>query len=108
MRFSDIKFKEHGQGGDHAVLRFKNNYGLSIARTANTYGGGEGLYEAALLDFHGEGPDDWNLVYNDSLGFNDVKGWLKEKDVEDAVTIVSCAKGHKDDSKEVNPSFKDE
>jgi hypothetical protein len=109
MKFSEIKFKEHGQGGDHAILRFRNGYGLSIARTANTYGGKEGLYEAALLNFYGEGPDDWDLVYNDGLGFNDVKGCLTEKEVELAIVIAShsdSAKCHKDDSKEVNRKFK--
>jgi len=106
MKFSEIKFSEHGQGGDHAVLKFKNNYGLSIARTANTYGGASGKYEAALLNFHGDGPDDWDIVYNDSLGFSDVKGWLTEKEIEDEVFLISSAEGHKGDSKEIG--WKDE
>ncbi len=97
MRFSDIKFRCHGidPDGVHAIVRFKNGYGLSVVRHSYSYGGSKGLYELALLKIGtlkgASQENDWELVYNNELGYSDVRGWMKEEDIEHELNKIENA-----------------
>jgi hypothetical protein len=45
--FKDLIFDE--QEGKQAVIRFPNNYGVSVINGVGSYGHKEGLYELAVL-----------------------------------------------------------
>lgn len=49
-------------GGKQMILRFKNDYGVSIIQNVFSYGGSEGLYELAVIKLLGEKIGDFKLV----------------------------------------------
>lgn len=67
------------------VIQFDNGYGLSIVSNQFSYGGSEGLFEAALLNKKGK------IVYVDELGFEDVVGFLDFADVVNLIEKVRNA-----------------
>lgn len=81
--FKDLEFKQHPNlpaFTRQAVIKFDNSYGLSVVIGPNSYGGREGLYEAAIL-------------YEDSICYtthiaNDVMGHLSSCDVTDIMKQV--------------------
>ena len=76
--FNDLEFKPHPMGvGILSRIRFDNGYGASVVKGPYTYGGGDGLYELAVLDSN----DD--LCYTTPIT-EDVLGYLSE----DEVTIL--------------------
>ena len=97
MKFTEIKFRSHGVDpeGVHGVVRFKNGYGLSIVRHSYSYGGSKGLYELALLKIGtlkgASQENDWDIVYNEELGYPDVRGWMSEEDVENELKKIENA-----------------
>ena len=111
MKFSDIKFRCHGidPEGVHAIVRFKNGYGLSIVRHSYSYGGSKGLYELALLKIGtlkgASQENDWELVLNNELGYPDVRGWMKEEDVEHELNKIENAPQFDDFDNEKIVSF---
>jgi hypothetical protein len=111
MKFSDIKFRCHGidPEGVHAIVRFKNGYGLSVVRHSCSYGNAKGLYEVALLKIGtlkgASQENDWDLVLNDKLGYPDVRGWLSEKDVEHELDKIENAPQFEDFDNEKMISF---
>ncbi len=66
---------------EHYFTTFKNGYSASIIRGYYTYGGEKNLYEVAALDEDGE------IVY-DKFGSDDVLGFLSEKEVKKALSII--------------------
>tara|TARA_Y100000310_G_scaffold28231_1_gene26888 strand:- start:312 stop:623 length:312 start_codon:yes stop_codon:yes gene_type:complete len=93
MKFADIKFKSHGIDPDglHGIVKFDNGYGLSVVKHGYSYGGSKGLYEVGLVEFFDSGDENWNLIYNDELGYSDVVGWLTPEDVDAEIEKVSNA-----------------
>ena len=97
MKFTEIKFRSHGVDpeGVHGVVRFKNGYGLSIVRHSYSYGGSKGLYELALLKIGtlkgASQENDWDITYNEELGYPDVRGWMSEEDVESELKKIENA-----------------
>ena len=97
MNFSDNKFRWHGVDpeGVHGIVRFKNGYGLSVVRHSYSYGGREGKYELALLKIGtlkgASQENDWDVVYNEKLGYSDVRGWMTEEDVEHELNKIENA-----------------
>ncbi|RZD49657.1 MAG: hypothetical protein CXT67_09890 [Methanobacteriota archaeon] len=97
MKFKEIKFRSHGVDpeGVHGVVRFRNGYGLSIVRHSYSYGGDKGLYELALLKIGtlkgASQENDWDIVYNEELGYSDVLGWMSEEDVENELHKIENA-----------------
>jgi hypothetical protein len=77
--FNDLEFKDlvapDGGIGRRARMMFDNRYGVSVIQTTMSYGGKEGLYELAVLDYVKGGP-----IYYTSVT-DDVLGWLTEDDV---------------------------
>jgi hypothetical protein len=62
MKFSDLNFNPHPNWeGVQARHFFDNGYGVSVIQSPNSYGGDEGLYEAAVLKVTDE---DWEITYD--------------------------------------------
>tara|TARA_B100001109_G_C18671318_1_gene384224 strand:- start:398 stop:643 length:246 start_codon:yes stop_codon:yes gene_type:complete len=68
---------------NNQVVRYycANGYGLSVACHEHSYGGSEGLYEAALLK--------GDRLHYDAIGWSDVKGWLTKAEVWNYLKEVS-------------------
>ena len=80
--FKDLEFVPHPMGsGVQSLIEFENGYGASIVRTPYTYGGGEGLYELAVLDTKGE------ITYDTPIT-DDVIGYLTEDGVTQLITEI--------------------
>lgn len=83
--FDDLKFEGVSYdimgNGLRAVMPFDNGYQISVVRNAFSYGGEEGLYEAAVLDNKG------SIVY-DTPVTNDVIGHLTPEDVTDVMRQI--------------------
>ena len=65
-------------GGVQKIYKFDNGYGASVVRHLFSYGGGQGLWEMALLRF-----DDisWHITYREDFADGDVAGYLSDKEV---------------------------
>jgi hypothetical protein len=74
--FQDLYFNPHpnGMGGVQARIQFPNGYGASVVRNSSSYGGGDGLYEIAVLNSEGR------ITYDTPIT-DDVLGYLNENDV---------------------------
>lgn len=73
-----IKDGTTGIGAEQKVYKFDNNFGASVIRGAYTYGGEQGLWELAVIEFDG---DDWGLTYETDIT-SDVVGYLEEFEVD--------------------------
>lgn len=67
-------------GGTQVVHRFENNFGTSVVRHDFSYGGDEGLFELAVLEFPNE-TEEYHLTYDTEIT-DDVLGYLSEEDVQ--------------------------
>lgn len=67
-------------GGTQVVHRFENNFGASVVRHDFSYGGDEGLFELAVLEFPNE-TEEYHLIYDTEIT-DDVLGYLSEEDVQ--------------------------
>lgn len=57
-------------GGLQALWRFSNGYGASVVEGLGSYG-----IELAVIEWTGEGYDDWGLTFSTPVT-DDVLGWL--------------------------------
>lgn len=71
-------------GGIHKLYRFDNNYGASVIKHAMSYGGKEGLWELAVLTWHG---NSYALDYDTPIT-DDVVGDLTLQEVEELLTQI--------------------
>lgn len=79
MKFSDLDFQPHSTlFGVQARHFFDNGYGVSVIRGPQSYGGGLGLYELAVL----KGVDEKYSICYDTVITDDVLGHLSEEEVE--------------------------
>jgi hypothetical protein len=79
MKFSDLNFNPHPNWeGVQAKHFFDNGYGVSVIKSSHSYGGSEGLYEAAVLKVT---DDDWQITYDTPIT-SDVLGHLTTEEVE--------------------------
>ena len=77
MTFEDIPFKETEMPkGIQSILKFGEDYELSIVKSDFSYGGKSGLYEIAV--FKGDGQVNLPGITEDN---DTVKGFLNEGDV---------------------------
>ena len=78
-----VKSKELNEGEQH-LYRFPNGLGASVVKSPFSYGGDQGLYELAVIEYNDEGG--FSLTYetnvtDDVIGYltyDDVKGLLEE------------------------------
>lgn len=73
-------------GGTQVVHRFENNFGASVVRHNFSYGGDEGLFELAVLEFPNE-TEEYHLTYDTEIT-DDVLGYLDEEGVQDLLTKI--------------------
>lgn len=64
--------------GVQKLYKFENGFGASVISHDYSYGGKQGLWELAVLEFNGE---DWSLTYDTEIT-SDVLGHLSEEEVE--------------------------
>jgi hypothetical protein len=79
--------------GIQVLIRFPNGAGVSVVRHDLSYGGNQGLWEAAPVMYLGEGWE-WDFIGQafDLPGFadrDDVAGWLTESDVDAIIEMVA-------------------
>ncbi len=87
MKFTDLNFEPHPNwDGVQAKHFFDNGYGVSVIKSSNSYGGGLGLYELAVLK---RVEDEWHLCYDTPIT-DDVIGHLTESDVEKLLNEVAA------------------
>lgn len=83
-KFKDLEFKSHPfypNDGIISRMMFKNDYGVSVIKTPNSYGGRIGLYELAVLDRN------QNITYNTSIT-DSVCGYLSINDVDEIMEAI--------------------
>jgi hypothetical protein len=68
-------------GGIQEIYRFDNGYGASKIKTQYSYGGDQGLWEIAVIKFHGDGTFDFNLCYDTHIT-GDVIGRLTDDEAQ--------------------------
>ena len=73
-------------GGSQWIYRFANGYGASVVQGPYSYGGPQGLYELAVIEFMVG--DEWGLTYATPVT-DDVLGRLTLDEV--AATLVTIA-----------------
>ena len=73
--FKDLDFKLTPRGdGIQAIMKFDNEFGVSVVKSKYSYGGDKGLYEMAILNINGE------ITYDTEIT-EDVLGYLEPDDV---------------------------
>lgn len=75
-------------GGTQRVVRFPNGYGASIVCGPHSYGGRDGLYELAVIEFPGAGPS-YSLTYETPIT-DDVLGYLTDAEVEATLVLIGA------------------
>lgn len=72
-------------GGIQKLYRFENGYGASVIRNKYSYGGDEGLWELAMLIWHGD--DEYDIYYCD-ITDDDVLGYLTDSQVNETLLKI--------------------
>jgi hypothetical protein len=108
MNNPDFKFqpivKQLKNSGIQEIYKFDNNFGASVIMNPNSYGGDEGLWELAVLEF--EDSSERSFITYDTEITDDVLGYLTEKQVEEILqTISEINKETKMNNKTNNPDF---
>ncbi len=70
--------------GEQLIVEYPHGYGASVVNNQYSYGGGQGLYEIAVL--HGEGN---KLCYATPVT-NDVIGYLTEEEVIEYLNQIAA------------------
>ena len=84
--FEDLEFTQINEPfmtGKKARMMFKNGYGVSVVSHTHSYGGKDGLYELAVLDFDG------NITYDTPIT-SDVLGYLTPDEVTEEMLKLQC------------------
>ena len=84
MDFKTLPSKETN-GGIQYIFKADNGYGASIVKHDFSYGGREGLWELAVIQFEVTG--DWDICY-DTPVTNDVLGHLSDDEVNELLIKI--------------------
>ncbi len=76
-------------GGEQKVYRFDNGFGASVVRGPYTYGGDAGLFEVAVVKFHGDGANSFKITYDTPIT-DDVLGYQTDEDVADVLAQIAA------------------
>lgn len=74
---------------DQEIYRFENGYGASVVQQSFSYGGGQGLWELAVVRFKGPDAYDWSICYDTSIT-KDVLGRLDREEVEATLDQIAA------------------
>jgi hypothetical protein len=88
MKFKDLKFGKLFDGVQ-AVLKFGEDYELSIVQHSGSYGGKQGLYEIAVF-FQDKGQVEMKGITRDG---DTVKGYLSEQEVDGIILKMMALTG---------------
>lgn len=80
----------HGTGGTQVVHKFDNGYGASVIQTPFSYGGNEGLYEIAVIEWE---DNDWSICYHTPIT-DHVIGYQTEEEVDMVLTAIEALPLH--------------
>jgi hypothetical protein len=86
MRNTNLILERPQHSGVQKLYRFDNGYGASVVRHGFSYGGTEGLWELAVIQYRNES-EDFFLVYDTPIT-SDVIGDLTEDDVDDLLNKI--------------------
>ena len=109
----DTKFKDYLQKNKQNTpdglfekyeFIFPNGYGASVVRGVTTYGGMNGLYELAVIEYEDNG--EIHIIYDTPIT-DDVLGYLTWDEVEDTLGKIEKL-GMSDKKKKSNKEKKDE
>jgi len=75
--FNECEPRSELHNGEQRLYRYANGYGASVVCHEYSYGGNDGLWELAVIQWHGDG---FSLVY-DTPVTDDVIGYLSDDDV---------------------------
>jgi len=98
----EIIFNEKYPFGIQKIYKFKNGFGASVICHKRSYGGGDGLWELAVLNKSGNLDFDTPITKKDSQYYSNRKynyyddgvlGWLTEKDVDNILEEIKQLKG---------------
>jgi len=89
LKFKDLKFEPHpiamegelGAGSKHAIMNFKNGYGVSVIIGNLFYSNGVDTYELAVLK-------DGEIDYDNPVANGDVRGHLKKDELMKLINKV--------------------
>lgn len=71
--------------GIQYIFKAKNGYGASIVKHDYSYGGKDGLWELAVIQF--EANNDWDICYDTPIT-NDVLGHLSDDEVNETLEKI--------------------
>lgn len=77
---------DNGRRNKQAVFKFPNGYGASLIQGPNSYGGTDGLFELAIIEFTNEVLP-WSISYDTPIA-DDVLGYLTEDTVMDTLNQI--------------------
>lgn len=83
-----VLFTREQDGGTQELYRFPNGYGASVIQTNYSYGGDDGLWEVAVVNFMG---DVWELCYDTPIT-SDVIGYLTWVDMRKVLQQIKDLK----------------
>lgn len=69
------------------VIRFENDFGVSIVRGPNNYSGSH-TWEVAVIHFFGPGEGDWRVVYDTPVTQDTADGLFAWQSPEEIRSIV--------------------
>lgn len=81
-------------GNEQVIHRFENGYGASVIRGPYTYGGPEGLWEIAVIEWAG---DDWDLSYDTTIT-DDVLGYIHESEVPEILSQIESLSANEEEN----------
>lgn len=79
--------------GRHYVFKFKNNYGASVIKGIDTYGGPQDLWELAVIRFSDDGHS-YYLDYNTKIT-DEVVGYQTDKMIRKLLRRIKWLRKHK-------------